>query len=312
MSLTDRERAYFGPRTEKVPGSVAWCWQTISLMQARWEQKCLDEEGFDALVRELSTHEAWKVVPPEQPYGTLDALLKAEIGRTLPEARAEVRLQGQATGSGPQGGRPTKQETTNLVVLTQEDRARQNGIGRESQRKLDYLAGHTEDLYHAVQSGTLSIHAAYQRAKGYVPETPLEALRRAWCQASPAEQRQFLAEVHPPPLRERDYCIVYVRPSKKGSADVDPCAIQPCPQTAHYYFWTHDQRPTGRVWVRRHSLCPAHAQAWCTAHQVDCRAIPSISSAAWVSACTTGNYDHVPWFRFAQAHEDAAALQSAP
>jgi hypothetical protein len=78
--LTERERAYFGPSTEKEPGSVAWCWATIALMQTRWKQKKLDEADFDALVKELEEYEAWKVVPPEQPYGTLGVLLQEELG----------------------------------------------------------------------------------------------------------------------------------------------------------------------------------------------------------------------------------------
>ena len=88
MSLTEREHAYFGPRTDKPPGSVAWCWQTILLMQSRWKQKTIDEAGFEALVDELQAHEAWNIVPPERPYGSLNALLLAEIGQTVPGTRA--------------------------------------------------------------------------------------------------------------------------------------------------------------------------------------------------------------------------------
>jgi hypothetical protein len=46
LPLTDRERAYFGSRANKVPGSVDWCWQTILLMQRRWQQKYLDRIGI--------------------------------------------------------------------------------------------------------------------------------------------------------------------------------------------------------------------------------------------------------------------------
>jgi hypothetical protein len=79
-TLTEREQAYFGPRTDKPPGSVAWCWATIALMQTRWKQKELDEAGFNTLVDELCQHEAWKVVPREAPYGTLGVLLQEELG----------------------------------------------------------------------------------------------------------------------------------------------------------------------------------------------------------------------------------------
>jgi hypothetical protein len=49
-------------------------------MQTRWKQKTMDEAGFDDLVKELTQYEAWKVVPPEEPYGTLGVLLQEELG----------------------------------------------------------------------------------------------------------------------------------------------------------------------------------------------------------------------------------------
>jgi hypothetical protein len=79
-TLTEREQAYFGPRTDKPPGSVAWCWQTIGLMQSRWEQRTRDDAGVKALVDELRQYEAWNVVPPEEPYGSLEVLLSEELG----------------------------------------------------------------------------------------------------------------------------------------------------------------------------------------------------------------------------------------
>lgn len=160
-------------------------------MQSRWEQKKLDEVGFDALVQELSAYEAWKVVPPEEPYGSLKALLEAEIGCSEEEARE--RLAAQATGSGPRGGRPRK--TCDSQVLTQRERARRNGIGMRAQHELDFLAGHREDLLHEVQIGLMSIHAAFERAKGRVPETPFEKLLRAWRRVSREDRRRFLREM---------------------------------------------------------------------------------------------------------------------
>src|SRR5207249_527930 len=85
------------------------------------------------------------------------------------------------------------------------------------------------------------------------------------------------------PIPERDYCIVHVLPRTTGAADLAPCAIAHCQQPAHYAFWTHDPRPTGLVWVGRLSLCAAHAEAWCTAHEVDITAIPTIAARAWAA-----------------------------
>jgi hypothetical protein len=93
-TLTKREQAFYGPRDKTTPGSEMWCWQTILLMQARWKQKTIDEAAFQRFVEELRQHEAWKVVPPEKPYGSLDALLQAEIGHTAQEATQILRGHG--------------------------------------------------------------------------------------------------------------------------------------------------------------------------------------------------------------------------
>jgi hypothetical protein len=124
----------------------------------------------------------------------------------------------------------------------------------------------------------------------------------------PAEPVPEAPPEEPAPLiRERDYCIVHLPPSRKGSADFDPCSIRGCPQVAHYRFWTHQPRPTGPVWTCHYTLCPAHAAQWCLAHQVDIQAIPTITFAEWHAAATApgGDYGRLPWFRFA-AHGTTA------
>ena len=79
-TLTDRDRACFGPRDEKPPGSVAWCWQTLDLLKIRWQRKELTDRQFEETLQEIKDHEVWKVVPPEHPYGSLEALLSAKVG----------------------------------------------------------------------------------------------------------------------------------------------------------------------------------------------------------------------------------------
>jgi hypothetical protein len=74
--------------------------------------------AYHTRMAELIQHKAWEVVPPEQPYGSLKALLQAEIGCTEEEARQ--RWIAKDTGSSRQGGRPKK--TDNLPVLTQQAR----------------------------------------------------------------------------------------------------------------------------------------------------------------------------------------------
>jgi hypothetical protein len=186
---TEREWARSGPRDEKPVGSVPWCWQTIDLLKWRWKRKDFTDQQFEETLDELRQQQVWKMVPPERPYGSLKALLEAEIGCSEEDARKQ--LEAHPTGSRPQGGRP---QTDNLSVFTQQGRATKNRIGIVSQRKLDFLAGHREDLLHEVQDGALSIHAAYQRAKGQTPDTPFDALLRAWRRVSREDRRRFLRE----------------------------------------------------------------------------------------------------------------------
>src|SRR5262245_10283366 len=82
MALIERDRYCFGPRTQKEPGSIPWCWQTIDLLKLRWQRKELTDVDFDTVVEELKAHDVWNRVPPDNPYGSLEALLEAEIGCT--------------------------------------------------------------------------------------------------------------------------------------------------------------------------------------------------------------------------------------
>ena len=189
MALASRDRACYGPRNAKQPGSVEWCWQTLDLLRIRWQRKDFTNQQFDETLQELRQQEVWRVVPPEKPYGSLEAMLQEEIGCT--ETEAKKQLQAYATGSSPKGGRP---KTCNLHVMTQIERAKHNSISKRSQVKLDYLAGHNADLLTAVRAGTLSIDRAYKLATGTPSETPLDACRRYWRKLSPEERATLLQE----------------------------------------------------------------------------------------------------------------------
>jgi hypothetical protein len=82
-SLSDRDRACMGPRNQKPVGSVAWCWQTIDLLKNRWNRKDFTDQQWEETLAELAQHAVWNVVPPEQPYGSFERLLAAELGLDL-------------------------------------------------------------------------------------------------------------------------------------------------------------------------------------------------------------------------------------
>jgi hypothetical protein len=78
--LSDRERAQAGPRQLKEAGSPEWCWQTVSYLKDYMRH--VDEEWRQAgqVLDELLRARAWRVIPPGKPYGSMDAMLKAEVG----------------------------------------------------------------------------------------------------------------------------------------------------------------------------------------------------------------------------------------
>jgi hypothetical protein len=109
------------------------------------------------------------------------------------------------------------------------------------------------------------------------------------------------------PMRARDYCILHLQ---QRHADFDHCGVHECSQAPRYLFWTQIPRPDGGpAWQRYYELCPAHTKAWCTAHQVDIGAIPTISHTDWsrVWLASVSDYDQLPWFRLASPSASSAS-----
>lgn len=76
MAMTERELADIGNRTLKTPGSIAWCWQTITALQFMWENLEICYGSYVRIWREAEQHEIWKKVPPENPFGSKEAMLQ--------------------------------------------------------------------------------------------------------------------------------------------------------------------------------------------------------------------------------------------
>lgn len=68
------------PRAMLPKGSPEWAYRTLGRLKWALEQKRIIQGECDNILGELDRHEAWKVIPPEHPYGDRDAMLKAEIG----------------------------------------------------------------------------------------------------------------------------------------------------------------------------------------------------------------------------------------
>jgi hypothetical protein len=206
--LEPRERARIGPRQLKDPASVDYAWQTIALMKTRYQCQQLSIRDWEKVLEEARQYRIFERVPPEAPYGSLDALLRTEIGCTEAESRVNVRqrVQGAAentTGEVLPRGNPTganqhKQPEENRKLrnssrATQAERAKANGVSKRTQEKLDALARQRPDLLKKVQAGEMSTHAAAVQAGIEKVKSPRQLAEAAFRQMSAEEADDFLA-----------------------------------------------------------------------------------------------------------------------
>jgi hypothetical protein len=84
--LTPEQASLAGPRTLKTPGSPEWCWQTVDYLKNCYRHVEEQYRQVDQVIEDLERVEAWKVIPPGNPYGSLERLLEAE-GLKLEEVR---------------------------------------------------------------------------------------------------------------------------------------------------------------------------------------------------------------------------------
>jgi hypothetical protein len=183
-------------------GSIPWCWQTIDLLIIRWNRKDLTSQQFDEILQELTQNEVWTIVPPEAPYGSLEALLAAEIGQTAQTMQRELQQRNQAADAvaqqiGPQGKhRPHRDTNENVVTMREGGNAASYALRRLS-RSPD--PAH-QALYQQCLAGDLTpnaamVQAGFRTRRPSRKRTPLDTLRLAWRQASPEQRALFLTEV---------------------------------------------------------------------------------------------------------------------
>ena len=82
-----------GPRDLKERGSVAWSWQTVSALQHMWQSLHLNYEHYMGILAEAQEHRIWEKIPPDNPYGSENNMLKqVEVG-TANDAHKRMRIQ---------------------------------------------------------------------------------------------------------------------------------------------------------------------------------------------------------------------------
>ena len=77
-----RKEIFKAPRNSPgaEPGTLSWCYQTVGMLELYWQGKILSERDWLKVLGELKEYEVWNKIPPDKPYGSLDALLRAEVG----------------------------------------------------------------------------------------------------------------------------------------------------------------------------------------------------------------------------------------
>ena len=163
IELTEREMADVGNRADKVQGSVPWCWQTITALQFMWENLEHAHELYIRTWKEAEEQAIWEKVPPDNPYGSKDAMLKAlEIGGET-AARKRVAVQAIKVKSLSQHG--TNQHTKEAAA-----HARQLPRSKHSRYGAEYLtariARDRPDIWKRMQSGEFKSVAEAARAAG--------------------------------------------------------------------------------------------------------------------------------------------------
>lgn len=80
MTHSEREQAGIGPLALKDPRSVEYAWQLTDKIRRYYESKSLSEQRWRETLDEAERNRIFERVPPDKPYGSMDALLQAEIG----------------------------------------------------------------------------------------------------------------------------------------------------------------------------------------------------------------------------------------
>ena len=88
--MTSRDGALAGPLALKEPGSPEWCWQVVQVLKEQMRHVAEQWDVADTALSQLREAEAWNKIPPDQPYGSLDAMCRAEVGMPLRAVRKQI------------------------------------------------------------------------------------------------------------------------------------------------------------------------------------------------------------------------------
>ena len=92
LELSEQDMANVGPLELKDPGSPAWCWQTVSLLQNMWGSIDHNVARYAEIWATAEEYRIWEKIPYESPYGSVEVMKeKLKVGDAA-EARAKTAL----------------------------------------------------------------------------------------------------------------------------------------------------------------------------------------------------------------------------
>jgi len=161
-------------------GTPERAWRLVEAFKLVWWRVSHTAEDLQEILGELERERVYEVWPPDQPFGSMDALTTAVIGTSLGDLeshivakRANERIQQAAVATTGEVRTHRDNQHVQLVQAPtpQKERAGQSGIGRQTQIKLDRLARMKPDtLYQAVRAGRMSVNRAAIEA-GFIHPT---------------------------------------------------------------------------------------------------------------------------------------------
>ena len=103
--VTEQEMANVGPLELKEPGSPAWCWQTVGLLQNMWGSVDRSVDRYLEVWESVVEHRAWENIPQEKPFGSLEVMKeKLKVGSAAAARARAAQLAIQAKTLSPHGG----------------------------------------------------------------------------------------------------------------------------------------------------------------------------------------------------------------
>jgi len=86
----ERERAGIGPLALKQSGTVEHAYQMLDLLKMMFQSAETSFTRWQETLELAEKHRVFELVPPDKPYGSLQAMVKAELGVTIEESKRIV------------------------------------------------------------------------------------------------------------------------------------------------------------------------------------------------------------------------------